>query len=380
MKVARIRIRDILGIESLEFEPGRLTVLQGPNAVGKTSVLEAIKAAIGGGHDARLIRQGAEFGETVLVLDDGTEIKRRITGGASRLTVSQGGVPRGQPQRWLDQVIDGLGFNPLRFLTAAAKERRELLLQALQVTIAIPGAEPMALDEAEALRGRVFAERTQVNRAITETQGLVEGLCKQIPAKAPEEGGEWAYSKALEALEQGRRDYHAAREAALAKLEAEWAPILETLQENVAALHRLAQDAARIEEAQRLHARAQEKLAGLQAEAQARTEALKAIDEAKKLAMANLPLAGIGFDGEEVTVDGIPFPRLNLGRQVKFAIELAKLRAGELGLICVDGLEHLDIEAFEAFKAAAMEADVQLVVTRVAEGEGLEVLTYDRTS
>ncbi|MCQ4574556.1 MAG: ATP-binding protein, partial [Candidatus Brocadiales bacterium] len=71
MKVAAIKIHNILGIESLEIKPNSMTFIEGENGAGKTSVLEAIKAIIHGGHDATLLRNGADKGEIVLVLDNG---------------------------------------------------------------------------------------------------------------------------------------------------------------------------------------------------------------------------------------------------------------------------------------------------------------------
>ena len=86
-KIAKIRINNILGIDELEFDAGQFNQISGPNGTGKTSVLEAIKATLRGGHDATLLRTGAEKGETVLVLDDGTEIAKRVTP-ASRAAVA----------------------------------------------------------------------------------------------------------------------------------------------------------------------------------------------------------------------------------------------------------------------------------------------------
>ncbi len=72
--------------------------------------------------------------------------------------------------------------------------------------------------------------------------------------------------------------------------------------------------------------------------------------------------------GGEVYKGGIPFDRLNRAEQVKLAIRVAQLRAGELKLVCVDGLEVLDAQTFAAFAENAPRAGLQFVVTRVAPG------------
>lgn len=60
MKIAHVKISNILGIAELEFTPAGFNEISGPNGTGKTSVLEAIKAALSTGHDATLLRKGAE--------------------------------------------------------------------------------------------------------------------------------------------------------------------------------------------------------------------------------------------------------------------------------------------------------------------------------
>ena len=62
MKIASIHIENVLGIEELDINPGAVTRITGANATGKSSTIEAIKSAVKGGHDATLIRQGAEHG------------------------------------------------------------------------------------------------------------------------------------------------------------------------------------------------------------------------------------------------------------------------------------------------------------------------------
>ena len=91
MKVALIKIEQILGIEHLEIKPGLLTVISGKNETGKTSVLEAIKSVTTGGKDGTLLRQGAEKGSVVLVFDDGTEATRKVTQKTDTVSVTKDG-------------------------------------------------------------------------------------------------------------------------------------------------------------------------------------------------------------------------------------------------------------------------------------------------
>src|SRR5690554_6495639 len=118
MTIQQISIRNILGIESLSFEPGKVTTISGANASGKSSILEALKAVFKDGHDATLLRAGCLSGDVVLLLDDGTEIHKRISVYGSTLTAT---APNGSrlsaPQRLVNNLIDTM-FNPVSFLTA----------------------------------------------------------------------------------------------------------------------------------------------------------------------------------------------------------------------------------------------------------------------
>jgi recombinational DNA repair ATPase RecF len=133
VRIVKIQIDNILGLEHLDIAPGALTVVEGANGTGKTSVLEAIKAGLGGGRDATLLRKGAKEGQVVLVLDDGTEITKRVKAdGASTATVKHptfGAIAK--PQSYLDKLADALSVNPIAFLAAPPAKRAAWLLEVL---------------------------------------------------------------------------------------------------------------------------------------------------------------------------------------------------------------------------------------------------------
>jgi len=200
MKIAKIRIRNILGIDDLEFDAGRFTEISGANGTGKTSVLEAIKAVIKGGEDATLMRRGAEKSEVVLVLDDGTEIKRRMTGKTTTTTVERDGVKASRPGETIKALTDALSVNPIDFLRSPAKTRVNVLLDSLPMTAdvirlsAIVGYDVKvdsklhALQQIEAVRKAVYDDRTGTNRAAKEKEATINQWAATLPdgeVKAP---------------------------------------------------------------------------------------------------------------------------------------------------------------------------------------------------
>ena len=47
LRVARIRISDILGIEEMDYDAGQFNLVEARNGQGKSSFLEAMKSIIG---------------------------------------------------------------------------------------------------------------------------------------------------------------------------------------------------------------------------------------------------------------------------------------------------------------------------------------------
>lgn len=192
MKVTRIEIENILGLERFAFEPGVVSVVEGRNGVGKTSLLESIRAALRGGEDPSLLRQGAERGFVKLSLEDGTEIVRKVGKGAGldvRLAVSG---KASTPRKLVDSLVDELGIDPLAILSCPAAKRAEYLAEVMPLEVsradleAAAGrrVEPIkgsALDQIETLRRLFYEERTGVNRSLKDKRTTASQLRESIP-------------------------------------------------------------------------------------------------------------------------------------------------------------------------------------------------------
>lgn len=442
-RIKRIRIRNVLGIEELEVEPGAVTVVEGANGTGKTSFVAAIKALVGGGHDHTLIRVGAEAGEVVLVLDDETELRRRITPSGSRLEISNDGAVQKAPQTWLDRMTDAVALNPIAFLEASPKDQARMLLEAMPVTVsgeelreAVGGhwddgpVDGHGLEVVERVRATLYDDRTGVNRLAREHAATAKQLEEAVPvANADVDGVASVIAEELEErqqdadqLEQERRErqekLRAKHQAAVDKLTAEANTRIEDLKQQIRAIyhHRdrtiaqygtalaehkaeidkdidrkaaairermteLRGQAKRVEEAERTRKALddqREKLAARKAESDALTAALGHLDALKATLLERLPMRGLTVRDGVLYRGEIPFHRLNKAEQVKAALRLGTIRAGDIPIVCADGLEALDPETFEAFVAAAHNQDVHLFVTRVTSDSELVIKTDRR--
>lgn len=426
LRVAHARITNVLGIKELEFAPGGFTEVRGTNGSGKTSTLEALRSVLKGGHDATLLRNGAEKGEIVLVLDDGTQIRKSITTEKTDVKILRDEKLLSRPAEAIRALHDALSVNPVEFLRAPEKSRVDVLLQVMPIKVdearlhdiagqgAVFGlpAKLEGVDRIEALKKAVFDDRTGINRAARDKEGTINQLRATLPevvTDAPETDAgllarlneiDAARDKELQRISEKLAGFKSVSEDKVAALRAEIAEIEKKIQaEQIAfaeikskasaseADARTAHAQARagveqqvkaIEEAQKAQTRFEQtretiarlvgEMDGLKADSQARTDALEALEAYKAELLSSLPIPGLEVIEGKLFRNGIPFDRLNTKQQVDIAVEIAKLRAGELGLICVDGLELIAPEHFDAFRDSAEQSGLQLIISRVADG------------
>lgn len=415
-KIAHVKISNILGIADLEFDAGRFVEISGRNGSGKTSILEAVKATLKSGHDATLLRAGADAGEAVIVLDDGTEIAKRVKEtGSDTIVKGPDGKRVAKPGTLVAALADLLSVNPVDFLRATKKERVSVLLESMPIELdfdrlkEITGLDDVpggvhALVAIEACRKTIYDARTGTNRAVKEKHATINQLAATLPDASVEiPGGADGLVDQLQALD-------AAKDAELERISTKLEGIRQTKDLKVAELRRqieaeeeafreIAQKAAAqrqrtvekhaadsagiranlaaIQEAQKAAAKHEstrqtigqmrKQADELQAESEAQTAALEALEAYKSELLSALPIPGLTVVDGEIYRDGVQFDRLNTAQQVQIAVEIAKLRAGKLGVICCDGLELLDSATFAEFQKQALASGLQLIVTRVAD-------------
>jgi hypothetical protein len=213
MKITGFTIRNYRSIEErCEAVPGAGAIVKGRNGGGKTSVLNAIRAALIAqdvGPDA--IRLGADKAEILLDLDDVT-IRRLITPKSTSLTVtSLAGVEKRAPQTFLTQLLGMSAIDPIDIIRARTKderrERRTKILRALPCTVRpdqmmrwIPGDEAAmreaatfdwkqhGLDVCQQIRDHFYAKRTTANSTLKTASDAVKGLEAQYVEMTLDEG------------------------------------------------------------------------------------------------------------------------------------------------------------------------------------------------
>lgn len=434
MKISQVRISNILGIASLEFNAGKFNLIKGPNGQGKTSVLEAIKSVVEGGHDATLLRHGEEKGEVVLVLDDETQIRKRVTEKSSPLEVVQEGAKVKRPTDVIRELTDMLSVNPVDFLRAPKKDRVRVLLETMPLQVDIEklsrisgikvtgdtGEHALAL--IDRVRKEIYDDRTGTNRAVKEKDNTINQLRLAMPeAPAGVESTDEAglrnqvdeatkardaeverirtkldgiksanQAKIEEIRAEAQRKIDEIRNAAVSEVEAiqteerrieglaaqqrekaiathtdTVTPINQALSVIVANRDAVAKRQQALEVIEKM----EEELQDLMKDAATQSKAIDAIDRYKEELLDSLPIPGLEVRDGDIYRNGVQFDRLNTSQQVGIAVEIAKLRAGELGIICLDGMELMDSEHLAELKTQAEAAGVQLFVTRVSDDD-----------
>lgn len=451
MRVKKLSITNVLGIAHLDIEPGNVTEILGANETGKTSIIEALKAGLSGGHDATLLRQGATEGQIVLVLEDGVEITKDISAGESAVTVRHPQFGKiSKTAAYLKKLVDALSLNPIQFLTAPKKDRVDQLLQAIpmQVTadqlrdvplIALNGInlEEHALTVIGKIARTIYDLRTGVNRAEKEKRATANQMAETLPAES--QNGNWGdelqrtttefrelqrstqaaiaetkqthggvadkakatfldrkrgileeadreidvirtNSQSEIRISEEQRDEILARverekEQALAALEADYRPKHAELNERMGQAKAMVEQHAKAASTRGFIAQLGAESDKLEAEAAKLTHALGRLEILKASLLEKLPIEGLEVRDGDIFVAGLPFDRVNESRRIRLAIEIAKLRAGSLGLVAVDGLERLDPKTFAAFKKEAAKSTLQFVISRVTADEQLSIST-----
>lgn len=202
MKITRLKITNYRGIEALEMPipPGGV-IIKGENGAGKSSVLNAIRAALDAqdiGADA--IRHGHDRAEILINLDD-VKVNRILSEKGSRLSIDGADskqIPH--PAKWLATLLGGVSFDPFDLFHDKAKERRARILAALPIKVTPeqvkgwlgdevletePNYKLHGLEVIEHVRKEFYGRRTLENAKVKELKGEAEALEAGAPPAEP---------------------------------------------------------------------------------------------------------------------------------------------------------------------------------------------------
>lgn len=184
MRIVELHIQNFMRVSEVQIRPDDyLVTIAGENAQGKTSILDAIRAAVRGKSEIVMepIRAGEERG--VIKLNCGniiiTRTFNRTKDGetTTAVTVEDADGKRSSPQEFLNAIVGELAFDPGAFANRMKPEEQYTCLKSL-----VPGCD---FDALEAANLKDFNTRTDINRKAKQLRAQAEGI--DVPVDAPRE-------------------------------------------------------------------------------------------------------------------------------------------------------------------------------------------------
>lgn len=396
MRIIQLQAENVKRLRAVDITPtDDLVVIAGRNGQGKTSVLDAIMAALGGASAVkdmtRPIRDGEDSAYVVLDLGEYT-VTRTWKGDKTTLQVeSKDGARYPSPQAMLDKLIGKLSFDPLAFSHQPDKDQLATLL-------ALIDYDPTELD---AERAEAFATRTDVGRTVKQLEGEMAGM-PQAPEDLPPD--EVSVSALVAELEEAReaRSYRATLTEARERRVATVARLAEELQRAEEALATADKQIAKLPpndpDVDAIHARldAAEGINSARRTEDARlllgvrlmeassdyaslTETIRRVDHMKEVLLgeAKMPIDGLGFDADGVTFQGVPFRQCSAAEQLRISLAIAMASNPSIRVIRITDGSLLDSQNMKLIADMAAANDFQVWIERVDETGKVGILIED---
>lgn len=419
MPIAALQVENFKRVSAVYIEPTEGVVeITGLNKAGKSSILDAIKAALGGEKQIpwRPIRDGEEearievkvTGVGAAALKITRTFRRREDGEiTTKMTVeNEDGAKFGSPQSLLNGFLGSFSFDPVAFLEMKPDAQVETL------KAFVPDYD---FAEEKAKYDDLYDERRIKNRELQATMSTIESVVTVPDGLKPidedaliaklEEAG--VHNSEIE-NRRGRRN---AAEGEIVLMEdaihekqkriAEIQTEINTMQAEMQALQYKLDNAPPLPQPidttdlrDRISAaRDNNRLVAIAAERAAKAENVKALREkiadinarmdgieaAKKsaIASAKLPIEGLGIDGDIVTFNGLPLDQASQAEQIQISLAIAAAMNPRLKIALVNNGSLLDRVSWAALVEFAEKVGIQVFVETVDSARPTAILIED---
>lgn len=395
MKVIELKAENFKRLEAVEISPsGDMVVVSGPNAAGKSSVVDSIFAALQARAILKEIPQPVREGQgkATITLNLGDYIVERTIkpDGKTTLKVTTGeGVPIRSPQAAIDGLLGSLSIDPSVFIRLKAGDQVSTLVELVDTEgfLAKNDAQHEAWYNHRTTVGRTRDQNKAVLNAtpqpnVPEVKPNVHVLKERVDdlrknnleyAEMQRIKGDWEdrvnsiaarITEQQKALEEAKESLtvvlnsmeHFPERGDVDAAEAEWREGVEQLAEYDKV------------DAWNAASEAHEKAEGEYADATTNLDTLKQ-NRQTWLAKAVLPVDGLGFDFDVpcVTYNGLPLQQASSSEQLKVGTAIAMAQNPELRVIRVSDGNCLDSTSFAMLAEMAAASDFQLWIEKVDE-------------
>lgn len=398
--ITQLEIEGVKRIKAVSITPeGNAIVIGGNNAQGKTSILDAIEMALGGGKTIppKPIHDGMESARIVLKMD-GLIVTRTFTEKKSYLKVTtEDGASYPGAQAMLDTLVGRLSLDPLAFTNLSPKEQAETLRKLIGLNTA----------EIDQTYGKTFAERTDLNRAIKQLEARLESMERDDDAPSEEVSVSELIArrsdiaqrnqeitdreKIIESMTEDRD--RLAREIESMKLKiqdydsgiAAQSEELKSLGDSQSTDHiddeiRNAEHTNITVRENKRYDEINDELISTTSKADACTDKLESLKHQKSelIAAAEYPIDGLGINEESiVTYNGIPFEQASGAERLRISAAIGLALNPKMGVLLVRDASLLDADSMAALLDFASEKGAQVWMERVGNGDECTVIIED---
>ncbi len=391
MKIIELAAENVKRLKAVEITPAEyVQIIGGRNSQGKTSVLDSIWLALGGGDASksttRPIRDGEDHASVRLDLGPFIVTRTWIGDKSSLKVESADGAKYSSPQGILDGLVGKLSFDPLEFTRLSPRDQVAALLDLVDLDV--------DLDALATERQQAYDDRAEIGRQVKALGDIAE----PVAGVPDEEVSASVLIAELQQAEDANRDIRTAESSVklLTGRIAELQQDMEQAQTSLKAAKTGADKAPRDTDAIRerlttveetnsavrrnAEVRAQSaRKSALRKQYDALTATIDGLDKSKSNALtaAKFPVDGLGFDAEGVSYQGIPFSQASSAEQIRVSLAMAMSLNPKLRVIRILDGSLLDAENLAMISKMAKENDFQLWVERINDSDGIGVIIED---
>lgn len=183
-KIKAIKIRAFMGHEDLELDmDSKRVIALGKNGIGKTSLINAIKAGVAPGYPVEMIKDGAEEGEIGIVFEDMSVVQKLISrqkksGAYGKFQyIDADGLIVSKDTGYFKNLDAHFAFDPGAIVNAEGNELQEILMKALPL-------EANPEDFKSIFKAMSISEFKQVFGSHTDTKSFVDNILQKHPLEA----------------------------------------------------------------------------------------------------------------------------------------------------------------------------------------------------
>ena len=396
--ITSLQIENVKGVRAFAIEPAAkgLTIIGGKNGQGKTTILDSIAWAIGGGKrkPSDPHRRGSMSDPFVsMTFSNGITVERK--GKNSSLTVTD---PTGQKagQALLDALVSEFALDLPKFMAASRKDKARTLLDILGI-----GTQ---LEEMDRQEQSLYNER----HAIGMNKDSKAKHANELPEYADAPAQPVSISELIKSQQDilatnGRNQELRKQEASLLGSVKRAGEVVEKIEQDLSAAHHelvylkdkldiartstedlndesTAEIETQIAEFEAINAQVAANAAKAAATDEAaeysflydaKTGDLEGVrtDRLALLEGADLPLPGLSIKDGELVYKGDKWDGISGSDQLRVAVSIVRQLSPNCSFVLMDKLEQMDLETLQIFGEWLEAEELQAIATRVSTGD-----------